>query len=99
MVTAERIAHTLGETRVLKRKGVALEALQEQLRIGLPYSALEAVASAFEISTADLVAVLRVPSRTLARRKREKRLRADGSDRHARRGGARKSREGGPVAA
>jgi putative toxin-antitoxin system antitoxin component (TIGR02293 family) len=81
MVTAERIAETLGGTRVLKRKSVTLEGLQAQLRTGLPYSALEAVASGFEIGTADLVAVLHVPPRTLARRKREKRLRADESDR------------------
>lgn len=81
MVTAERVAETLGGARVLKRKSVTLEELQAQLRTGLPYSALEAVASGFEIGTADLVAVLHVPPRTLARRKREKRLRADESDR------------------
>jgi putative toxin-antitoxin system antitoxin component (TIGR02293 family) len=81
MVTAERIAETLGGTRVLKRKSFTLEELHSQLRAGLPYSALEAVASGFEIGTADLVAVLHVPPRTLARRKREKRLRADESDR------------------
>jgi putative toxin-antitoxin system antitoxin component (TIGR02293 family) len=81
MVTAERIAETLGGARVLKRKGVTPAGLQAQLRTGLPYSALEAVAAGFEIGTADLVAVLHVPPRTLARRKREKRLRADESDR------------------
>lgn len=81
MVTADRIAETLGGPRLLKHKGVTLEELRAQLRTGLPYSALEAVASAFEIRTADLVAVLHVPPRTLARRKREKRLRADESDR------------------
>jgi putative toxin-antitoxin system antitoxin component (TIGR02293 family) len=57
------------------------EELQAQVRMGLPYSALEAVASGFEIGMSDLVAVLQVPARTLARRKREKRLRADESDR------------------
>ena len=81
MVTAERIVATLGGSRTLKRKNVTLEDLQAQLRTGLPYSALEAVASGFEIGTADLVAVLHVPPRTLARRKREKRLHADESDR------------------
>lgn len=81
MVTAARIAETLGGARALKRKHVTLDDLQAQLRAGLPYSALEAVASGFEIGTADLVAVLRVPPRTLARRKRAKRLRADESDR------------------
>jgi len=81
MVTAARIAETLGGTRVLKRKRFTLDALHARLRSGLPYSALEAVASGFEIDAADLVAVLRVPPRTLARRKREKRLHADESDR------------------
>lgn len=81
MVTAERIAATLGGTRALKHKTVTIEQLQTQLRSGLPYAALEAVASGFQIDTADLVAVLHVPLRTLARRKREKRLHADESDR------------------
>jgi putative toxin-antitoxin system antitoxin component (TIGR02293 family) len=81
MLTAARIAETLGGARVLRHKSATLEDLRAQLRAGLPYSALEAVASGFEIGTADLVAVLRVPPRTLARRKREKRLRADESDR------------------
>jgi putative toxin-antitoxin system antitoxin component (TIGR02293 family) len=81
MVTADRIVATLGGSRALKRKNVTLEHLQAQVRTGLPYSALEAVASGFEIDTADLVAVLHVPPRTLARRKREKRLHADESDR------------------
>lgn len=81
MVTAARIAETLGGARALKFKHVTLEDLRVRVRTGLPYSALEAVASGFEIGTADLVAVLRVPARTLARRKREKRLRADESDR------------------
>jgi putative toxin-antitoxin system antitoxin component (TIGR02293 family) len=81
MVTAERIAETLGGPRVLKRKTFTLEALHTQLRAGLPYSAVEAVASGFQIGMADLVAVLHVPPRTLARRKREKRLHAEESDR------------------
>lgn len=81
MVTAARIAETLGGPRALKRKHVTFDQLHAQLRSGLPYSALEAVATGFEIAPADLVAVLRVPPRTLARRKREKRLHADESDR------------------
>jgi putative toxin-antitoxin system antitoxin component (TIGR02293 family) len=81
MVTAARIAETLGGARAFKRKHVTLEELRSQVRSGLPYTALEAVASGFEIGTAELVAVLRVPARTLARRKREKRLRSGESDR------------------
>lgn len=81
MVTADRIVETLGGPRVLKRKASTIEELHTQLRAGLPYSALEAVASGFKIGTAELGVVLHVPPRTLARRKREKRLHADESDR------------------
>lgn len=81
MVTTARIVETLGGARALKRKAPTLEALQAQLRVGLPYAALEAVASGFDIANEDLVAVLHLPARTLARRKRERRLRADESDR------------------
>ena len=81
MITAARIAQTLGSTRAPKSKPVTFEELRVQVRSGLPYSALEAIASGFEIGMAELVTVLRVPPRTLARRKREKRLRADESDR------------------
>jgi putative toxin-antitoxin system antitoxin component (TIGR02293 family) len=81
MVTATRIAAALGEPRALKRKPVTFEDLRVQVRTGLPYSALEAVASGYEIGMAELGAVLRLPPRTLARRKREKRLHADESDR------------------
>jgi len=81
MVTAESVAKALGAYQVLKHKGTTPEALQAQVRTGLPYAALDAVAARYEIGMADLVTVLHVPARTLARRKREKRLRADESDR------------------
>jgi putative toxin-antitoxin system antitoxin component (TIGR02293 family) len=81
MVTPERIAKTLGGPRALRRKGLTSEEIQAQVRTGLPYSALEAVASGFALDLGDLVTVLHVPARTLARRKRQKRFRADESDR------------------
>ncbi len=81
MLTAERIARTLGGARVLKRKALTVEQLREQLRKGLPYAALERVASEFDITQEDMVFLLHLPARTLARRKKEKRLRADESDR------------------
>jgi putative toxin-antitoxin system antitoxin component (TIGR02293 family) len=81
MVTAERIARTLGGRRVLSGDVASFEGLRTQLRAGLPYASLEAVASGFQITQADLVAVLRLPARTLARRKKERRFRADESDR------------------
>ncbi len=81
MVTAARVAETLGAGGTRKIRGMTLEKLQAQVRIGLPYSALETVAAGFAIGPSDLIAVLHVPARTLARRKREKRLRPDESDR------------------
>jgi putative toxin-antitoxin system antitoxin component (TIGR02293 family) len=81
MLTAARIAKALGAGGTRTRKGVTAEALQAQVRTGLPYAALEAVAEGFAIGPGDLVAVLHLPARTLARRKREKRLRPDESDR------------------
>jgi putative toxin-antitoxin system antitoxin component (TIGR02293 family) len=81
MVTAARVAQTLGAGRARKDRRLTLEELQAQVRTGLPYSALETVAAGFGIAPRDLVAVLHVPARTLARRKREKRLRPDESDR------------------
>ena len=81
MLTAERIVQTLGGRRVLRGEAPSFEQLRAQLRTGLPYASLEAVASGFQITQADIVAVLHLPPRTLARRKKEKRLRADESDR------------------
>ncbi len=69
MLTAARIVQTLGGPRVLERKSPTLEGLRAQVRSGLPYAALEAVAARFDIARDDLVALLHVPRRTLARRK------------------------------
>lgn len=81
MITVARIARTLGGERILKRKASNLEQLREQVREGLPYASLEAVASGFAIAHEDMVRLLHLPARTLARRKKERRLRADESDR------------------
>jgi putative toxin-antitoxin system antitoxin component (TIGR02293 family) len=81
MITVQRIVKTLGGTRVLKRRTRSLEDLLAQLRMGLPYASVEALAAGFGIGKDELVAVLHLPPRTLARRKREQRLRADESDR------------------
>ena len=81
MITVQRIVETLGGTRVLKRRTRSLEDLLAQLRMGLPYASVEALAAGFDIGKDELVAVLHLPPRTLARRKREQRLRADESDR------------------
>jgi putative toxin-antitoxin system antitoxin component (TIGR02293 family) len=77
--TARRIAETLGGPKILK--AATAEALQARLREGLPYASLAAVAAGFSIALAELARVLHLPARTLARRKKERRFRADESDR------------------
>jgi putative toxin-antitoxin system antitoxin component (TIGR02293 family) len=80
MVTAARLKETLGGPRVL-RGAEDLDALADRVREGLPYAALDAVGKRFAIPLRELTTVLDLPERTLARRKREGRLRPDESDR------------------
>jgi putative toxin-antitoxin system antitoxin component (TIGR02293 family) len=79
MVTAARLKETLGGPRVL-RGAEDLDALADRVREGLPYAALNAVAKRFAIPLRELTTVVDLPERTLARRKREGRLRPDESD-------------------
>ena len=80
MVTAARLKETLGSPGML-RNAANLAAVADRVRDGLPYAALGAVAERFDIPVRELTAVLDLPERTLARRKRERRLRAGESDR------------------
>jgi putative toxin-antitoxin system antitoxin component (TIGR02293 family) len=57
------------------------DALIQLLRGGLPAEALDAVATRFGISASEMLRILRLPSRTLARRKKTGLLSADESDR------------------
>jgi putative toxin-antitoxin system antitoxin component (TIGR02293 family) len=73
------ILRTLGGARILRAR--SLGQLRRRLRAGLPYAALAALASGFSITAEDVVSILRVPPRTLARRKKERRFSAEESDR------------------
>ncbi|HVQ54761.1 MAG TPA: antitoxin Xre/MbcA/ParS toxin-binding domain-containing protein [Thermoanaerobaculia bacterium] len=55
--------------------------LRDALRAGLPYASLSAVASGFAIEGPTVAAILGIPPRTLARRKKERRLSPEESDR------------------
>jgi putative toxin-antitoxin system antitoxin component (TIGR02293 family) len=79
-MTAAQVVEVLGGPGVLK-KVRSEEDLRERLREGLPYEAFAALRAAFGLSLRDLSTVLAVPERTLARRKRQRRLRPDESDR------------------
>ncbi len=85
-VTVERIAETLGGERVLRRRPASLAALRARVREGLPYASLEAVADRLGLRQEEIVALLALPRRTLARRKAARRLRSDESDRLVRLG-------------
>ncbi len=79
MITTRRIVRTLGGPKVVKASTV--DDLRARRRSGLPYASLAAVSTAFAIAAKDLGQILDLPPRTLARRKKERRLHADESDR------------------
>lgn len=81
MASTGGIYKALGGKQVLKEAVSHYGTLIEHVRSGLPYAALEAVAKRFEIPRDDVLRILHVPSRTLARRKRERVFRPDESDR------------------
>lgn len=82
-LTTWDVVHALGGRAVLKKVKTE-EDLRERLREGLPYDAFEALRVRFGLSLKDLGAVLGIPERTLARRKIQRRLRPEESDRLAR---------------
>ena len=73
------IVRALGGPRLVPARSPGQ--LRALVRAGLPYASLTAVAAAFELAGTDAVSILRIPRRTLARRKKEKRLSAEESDR------------------
>lgn len=85
MLTALRLRETLGGYRVLKGVG-NFQDLSQRVKEGLPYLALEAMAARLGIPLGELTAILGLPPRTLARRKRSKRLSSEESDRLVRLG-------------
>lgn len=79
MNSARRVVQTLGGRKIVK--AATWDDLRARRQAGLPYASVDAVSSAYHIGSRDLMRILDVPLRTLARRKKEKRLRADESDR------------------
>lgn len=76
--TADIVRALGGPGLVPARSAGQLRAL---VRAGLPYAALAAVAEGFRLAGPEAVAILRIPERTLARRKKQNRLSAEESDR------------------
>lgn len=81
MLRLASIVEALGGRRGLGPKVRTLGDLRARADAGLPYAALESVGRKFGLDRKALGAALRIPERTLARRKRERRLRPDESDR------------------
>lgn len=74
----------LGGGRAFGRGTRTKETLADSLRRGLPYSALEALKKRLQLSDAEVIAAAGIHPRTLARRRLQKRLRPDESDRLSR---------------
>jgi putative toxin-antitoxin system antitoxin component (TIGR02293 family) len=79
MNSARRVVQVLGGRKVVK--AATWDDLRARREAGFPYASVDAVSSAYHIASKDLLRILDVPLRTLARRKKEKRLHADESDR------------------
>jgi putative toxin-antitoxin system antitoxin component (TIGR02293 family) len=80
MAPFEAISEVLGGSKVIGRVSSSA-GLREAVRAGLPVSALTALQHALNLNSAGLSALLAVPERTLARRKKQRRLTAEESDR------------------
>ena len=80
-LTAKRIAITLGGDKVLHGRVRTLDDLRRKVEQGLAYASLRVLSTRFNIEPKTMRSILRLPERTLARRKGEKRLRPDESDR------------------
>jgi len=81
MATVEKLSELLGGRKVLGRKLQSRLDLIPLLREGLPYEALEAITSKLEISIEVASASLQLARRTLARRKEQRRLDGQESER------------------
>jgi putative toxin-antitoxin system antitoxin component (TIGR02293 family) len=81
MVAVMMIAETIGGRNVLRERPADYAAVVRRTREGLPYAVLAAVAKRYRIPLAFLASVIGLAEQTLARRKKERRLSADESDR------------------
>lgn len=81
MLRTESIVGVLGGRKVLRRSISNLDELRETANAGLPYASMEVVMAKFGLDREEAASVLRLPKRTLARRKKSKRFHIDESDR------------------
>ncbi|MGH7824441.1 MAG: type II RES/Xre toxin-antitoxin system antitoxin [Candidatus Binatia bacterium] len=81
MLHTEALVEALGGRKVLKRRINNLDELRETVKAGLPYASFEALIVKFGLAREEAAAVLNLPQRTIARRKKQQKLQADESDR------------------
>ncbi|MGH7255646.1 MAG: type II RES/Xre toxin-antitoxin system antitoxin [Nitrospirales bacterium] len=81
MLRTAAIVEALGGRKVLKRQISNLDELRQTVGAGLPYASLEAVMVKFGLARGEAASALHLPQRTIARRKKQRKLRADESDR------------------
>jgi putative toxin-antitoxin system antitoxin component (TIGR02293 family) len=80
-MNTEAVVEALGGRKVFKRRIASLDQLREAVKAGLPFASFEALIGKFGLARDEAAAALHLPQRTIARRKKDKRLQADESDR------------------
>jgi len=81
MFRTTKVIETLGGKRVLKRDISSETELREAVRDGLPYASFAVVTEKLGLKGNEASVVIQLPLRTIARRKKENKLRPDESDR------------------
>lgn len=81
MLHTEALVEALGGRKVFKRRIDNVDQLRDTVKAGLPYASFEALIDKLGLAREEVAAALHLPQRTIARRKKEKKLQADESDR------------------
>lgn len=82
MTQSDYVLDVLGGAQVLRgRKRPGPADLRTRVKRGLPYRSLESVRRRLQLTLPEAATILHTPMRTLARRKRERKLQAVESDR------------------
>jgi putative toxin-antitoxin system antitoxin component (TIGR02293 family) len=81
MGTIAQVVEVLGGERALKRKVRSAKHLTELVREGLPFAAFEAVLNCYGLTQEILSETIKLPKSTLSRRRHNKRLTPEESDR------------------
>ena len=85
-VTTRKVVQALGGPAAFPRRVRTVDDLIRSVREGLVFSSYDNLKDRYEIASEEMVNILHIPGRTLARRKRQKRFDADESDRLLRMG-------------